>query len=633
MPVRLVSTNPQFFEQARAQAKRALPTQKIPIRGPWAGYMPDIDPYSAPPSACSSVLGLVARPNQSGLGEVLSPDAGFGPVDKDRLPLPISANTGNQADITMLAQFNRTDSSGDRSGNHDKTFMTITAGNNNGSNLGSCQLHRLLSNGQWGDIAFASTNIGSTPGAPPANHEPIAGREFLSDWAEMPAGATSRTGYNDGITEPCLVWCNLQDRVMVYPAGDVDGGIDGDYETLSFDFNQIFKAQTVEAWNGRLYFGNTIENTKHNRQRIRRTALFTADPDPTTPGAGAYDVRDFSGDLLRLEKLGNVMAAYFTDGVAFISATGIATAPDRVELLRDRRGLLSTWAVTPIDDQNHFGVFDDGWFILDPTGRWTEVGMMDIDGVKTRKWKDDFYLNLDVDNRSRLTVAYDGTYVRIAYPKLGDTDNEEVWIYDFRGDRVWKDRYPVTQWGLIDQQVSTATNWDEATGSGTWDTGLDKFGQPFTTFLAAGAEFGLEALSHGTADGHVVTHDYKTVSRWNTATRKQEMPFFSFVSKHNTLGDPTTLKTFMKLWVEYIRTSNDNPVFSLAAQVDNVSGGTQTVPVDFSDGAEGTVQIAYSTFNKTGRQFAFLMSGFAPIEIRSFVVKIMMHESEESALQ
>jgi hypothetical protein len=290
-----------------------------------------------------------------------------------------------------------------------------------------------------------------------------------------------------------------------------------------------------------LYFGNTIEGTTHYRQRIRRTALFTADPDPAAAGAGAWDIKDFSGDLLRLEKLGNIMVAYFTDGVAFVSPSAIATAPDRVDLLREKRGLLSTHAVTPVGDQEHFGIFDDGWFILDPSGRWTEVGLTEINGVRVPKWKKDFYDNLDTANRDRLVVHYDGDYIRIAYPKIGDTDNEEVWIYDPRGDRVFKDRYPVVCWGDMDRQAETAKQWDDPSFT-TWEeTGV--------TWASQAAQFGLRALHHGTTTGHVLRHKPGLISRYNVQTLQTINPDFSIFGILSSLGDPTTLKTATKLWV------------------------------------------------------------------------------------
>ncbi len=524
MPSFMVPQNPQFFDEWVAKALAAKKVTRITARSPWPGLTPDLDPHRAPPGAALTIQGLVARPDPvTGGGEVLMPDAGFSQVDSARLPL-VTSGGGGHRNITMLAQFNRTNSAGAETGEHNTSFLALVGGDN--STAGSTELWRLKQDTTWEVVTFEAST-----GMVTAGHEPEAGREFLSDWAEFPAGAPGRAAYSAEIDEPVFVWCNLHDRVMVYP-NDNTSTADAQFEPLTDQFGAAFRAATVEHYAGRLYFGNTDESGTRHRQRIRRTALFTADPLATTAGAGAFDIRDFAGDLLRLEKLGDLMVAYFTDGTAFIRKTDIATSPDRVQLLREKRGLLSTHAMTSVGANEHFGIFDDGWFFLDPSGRWTEAGLIEIDGVKTPKWKETFYNLLDINFRDRIVVSYDGRFIRIAFTANAtvDPDNQEVWIFDPRGNRVFRDTYPVTVWGTVNATIRSGTTWAALTPTWAALTG---------TWASLGSEFGLKNLHHGSTTGHIMSHDYANTAQFNTVKLTDEEPSFSFSGLLSAVGDPT----------------------------------------------------------------------------------------------
>ena len=615
MPSFLIPQNPDFFDEWVAKALAAKKTIRISARSPWQGYTPDLDPHQAPPTSSSSMSGLVARPDPGGTGEVLMQDAGFSRVDSARLPLT-SSEGGGFTNITMLAQFNRTNSLGAETGEHDTTFLALVGGDN--STAGSTELWRLKQDGTWENVAFESST-GSVNSA----HEPQAGREFLSDWAEFPAGAPNRDdepAYSGSIDEPVFVWCNLQDRVMVYP-NDNTSTENAQFEPLTNRFSATFKAATVEHFGGRLYFGNTIENTTQHRQRIRRTALFTADPLETTAGAGAFDIRDFSGDLLRLEKLADLLVAYFTDGVAFIRTTDVATSPDRVQLLRERRGLLSTHSVVSVGAQEHFGIFDDGWFFLDPSGRWTEVGMVEIDGVQTPKWKETFYGLLDITFRHRTVVSYDGKFVRIAFTAeaSSDPDNQEVWIFDPRGNRVFRESYPVTVWGDMDRAIRAGQTWSSLT-----DTWSDLSG----TWKSLGSDFGLKALHHGTTTGHVLSHDYDAISQFDIIGLIDKNPSYNYVGMLSSIGDPTVLKKATKLWVEHIHSGPGSITMSVLGGNDSEGLETGSVSLD-SSAIQGDVNTVFRNFNFSSANLRYSVSGTAPVRIRSIMADVDITASEE----
>ncbi len=609
MPSFLIPQNPDFFDEWVAKALAAKKTIRITARSPWQGYMPDLDPHQAPPTGMSPIVGLVARPDPDGAGEVLMQDAGFDRVDSARLPL--TSSVGSHTNITMLAQFNRTNSVGAETGEYNTTLLALVGGDN--ANEGSTELWRLLQAGTWENVAFESST-----GGVDTTHEPQAGREFLSDWAEFPAGAPGRAAYSAEIIEPVFVWCNLQDRVMVYPNDDTSTE-NAQFEPLTNRFSANFRAATVEHFGGRLYFGNTIEGTTQHRQRIRRTALFTADPLETTAGAGAFDIRDFSGDLLRLEKLGDLLAAYFTDGVAFIRTTDVATSPDRVQLLREKRGLISTHSVVSVGNQEHFGIFDDGWFFLDPSGRWTEVGLVEIDGVQTPKWKETFYGQLDINFRNRTVVSYDGRFIRIAFTRQreeGDTDNQDVWIFDPRGNRVFTDQYPVTVWGQMDRTLQTGTIWSALIG--TW-SGLAG------SWESLGSIFGLQALHHGTTTGHVLSHNYDLQTQFDGAN--DVLPTFSLAGMLSAVGDPTVLKKALKLWVEEVHSAQGS--LTLGVTGDSSEGGESGL-VPFSTTANvGDINTIFQTLNFSSTNLGYTVSGTAPVRIRSIMADVEITASEE----
>ena len=619
MPSFLIPQGNEFFDQWVADALAVTRSARITARSPWQGIVPDLDPYRISSTAMSvASFGLVARPGPDEIGEVLMTDAGFSEIDGGPSGrLPITTGSGSNTNVTMIAEFNRTTAAGAKASGTEyvgPTMLALVGGDNT---QGTTELWRLRpSDGQWEEVTFET----STGGPPASSLSPGAGREFLSDWAEFPAGAPARTAYSAQIDEPVFVWCNLQDKVMVYP-NDNTSTENAQFEPLTDRFSADFRAQTVEHFGGRLYFGNTIEASTQHRQRIRRTALFTADPLETSPGAGAFDIRDFSGDLLRLEKLGDLMAAYFEDGVAFIRLSGIATSPDAVQLLREKRGLLGTHAMTSVGNQEHFGIFDDGWFFLDPSGRWTEIGMMNIDGVQTSKWKDYFYDNVDKDFRHRVVVAYDGRFIRIAWTKnaTADPDNQEVWIFDPRGNRVFRDAYPVTVWGINSINVQAATLWSDS-GFGTWS------GEA-TTWSSHAAKFGLKNLTHGTTSGHLVIHNYDSFTQFNTANSLDENPPFLLEGVMSSGGDPTILKTAIKLWMEHIHTGSDSVTFTISG--DSTEGSVSKSIAIGGSGTPGDVETVFATFNFTAANLRYSIAGTAPIRIRSILADITSSSSEE----
>ena len=624
MPSYLTTPNPNTFAQQLSEASQTVRRNTIKHRSPWAGWMPDIDPHLQPPSACSRSRGLVARPDPSSRGEVLMPDDGFDAVDLTNLPLEDGG--ADAGAIICLAELPRTNVLGAMTGLFDRTLIAIVAGDD--VTPGDSTMWVVNpTDGLWDAVVYEA-----------GGQELMGDRDRLHDFAVMPSGATNRAAAWGGgpIDQPVIVFCNGHDEVAVYPSDAVGDAGQHRYGTLTN--NPVnFIAKTCEAFVGRIYYGNTTENGTNYRQRIRRTALFTADPTTLTVGSGAMDLREFSGDLLRLEKLGSIMAAYFEDGTAFIRSTDVATAPDAYHVLKEHRGLLSTHSMIPIGDQEHFGIFDDGWFKLDASGRFTELGITNVNGAELPKWRRTFYENLDMENRQRLFCSYDGEFVRIIYPRVGYDDASEVWVYDPRTDRVWIEDYLdgnyITVFGEASAIISAGLNWNSiaalynARGGDNWSTILG-------SWASMSAKFGLKSLVHGNAGGYVMIHNPDFIQRLNTATETLEYPTYAFHSVVSSFDEPRLLKTANEILIEFIYANTPNAVLTVVGnsnQADGTPHTPETYNIDLTptNRQPGEVLTVGQFYDFTDTELGFEFSGTAPVLIRSMESSYTIHPWEE----
>ena len=309
----------------------------------------------------------------------------------------------------------------------------------------------------------------------------------MPDSCTAPFGAVARVDNETGdpgndqqsgnIDEPCWIFTNDVDEVMVFPSSSAES-IAGTHayeplvdETSSPDLDGGdgigFKCKSVETWNGRVYFFNTEENGTRRQTRLRRTAKFTADPMTTLVGSGFFDFREFIGEGLRIETLDEVLACYFSDGLAFMRPTGVPTSPDEPQTISLERGLMGTHAVTPLGRNVHFGVFTDGWWLIDQSGRWQELGVVNIDGKTIPKWRQTFYDDIPADQRHRVYTYYDqpNNLIYVARPTSSNPDPQEVWIYDPTSDRVFIENYPVTCFGTFTPRLQAGVTIDALVGT------------------------------------------------------------------------------------------------------------------------------------------------------------------------
>jgi hypothetical protein len=643
MPSRLATTtaNQLTLVKLRQQIQAVAGTgvQTLPIRGPFTGFTPDIDPNLLDGTTFRSLTNCLARSHGNDHGEVLGLPDGYRQVDAARLPLgdgstlPASPVTDATAvvRIDQCTRFAPTGhaSPGEFTGEFIPTGMVVTAGT---GTAGTGNMYRINAAGQWVQVAPAASMTATTRQLS-ANRDGRTTSFSMPDSCTAPFGAVARaanTAGNDDkqsgpISEPCWIFTNDVDEVMVFPASTV-GTLAGThvYEPLVDHISSVdldaggtsgFKCKSVETWNGRIYFLNTSEANTRRSQRLRRTAKFTADPMTSIVGAGFYDFREFQGEGLRIETLGDVLAVYFSDGVAFMRPTGNPTSPDEPQVVATERGLLGTHCVTAIGRNVHFGIFTDGWWLLDQSGRWQEVGVSQIQGKQVPKWRQTFYDNLPLTFRDRIYCYYDqpSNLVYIAVPTLDANSPEEVWIYDPTSDRVFLENYAVTCFGSFAPVLVAAVTIDALPGTidslvGTIDSFGSVVGFP-------------KARLHGDPTGFVYSHS-RTVDGFDSATNPAVVqdPSWSFGLGLRSPAGMRNLTSIDRVSLEYFNHGN---LANVSLQVLGPSAdGSQTRSVLLTGGDNENVRVRDAWFRYSTTEPGLTVSGTGEYHIRALEIDL-----------
>jgi len=641
------------FSALRKQAKAAAQAvssgwQSLSVRGPFTGYTPDIDPNLTDGTAFKALTNVLARAHGEDHGEVLGLPDGFRQVDSDRLPLgdpddtvpavPLSeANPVVRLD--QLARYGPTGhaSPGELTGEFILTPMAVTAGD--GSTADTGKMYRIKANGQWAVVA-GSAAMTSAGFQLSADRDGRTASPSMPDSCVAPFGAVTRADNETGdpgndqqsgpIQEPCWIFTNDVDEVMVFPSSTVEtlAGTHT-YEALCDDTScpalddatDGFKAKSCETWNGRVYFLNTSEAGTRYSQRLRRTAKFTADPDPTIVGAGFYDFRDFAGEGLRAETLGDVLAVYFSDGVAFLRPTGVPTSPDEPQILSTERGLISTHSVCSIGRNVHFGIFTDGWWMLDQSGRWQEVGLANLNNKAVPKWRQTFYDVLSVADRHRLYVYYDqpANLVYIALPTADNPEPAQTWIYDPASDRVFIENYAVTCFGTFTPASQTGTDINSLPGTidslvGTIDSWGTIPGFP-------------KVRVHGNQTGYVFSHR-RDIEGFDSSASPPAVqnPTWSFSLGLRSPGGTRNLTTVDRVSLEYFNHQNASVV---NVEVEGpASDGSQTAAASLNEGAHEELQVKDFWFRYTSRAPGLTVSGAGEYHIRAAEIDLWVDPLE-----
>jgi hypothetical protein len=581
----------------RRQAKEVQGYVELPIDPPWGGYMPDPPVSKLTYGAFRDVRNLVVRQVDTH-GEFLMLDVGYAKIDSARLPLgvgPLPAATG--LPITMLGVFPRY-SAGSKS---DVLGMAATSGG-----PGVVASFSPVT-GQWALIAHSGA----------VNSTAIAGsREFMHTFTVFPFGTTTRkdnAGAAKPIAVPTYIFCNYADPVYVYPNATAGTA----YESLVIDTATggtffPFHARSCEAYDERATFLNTREGNSYFERRLRWSPQGNCDIDPNNVGAGYMDFTEFRRQGLRNLRLGDAMACYFEDGVALVRRTGIRVAPLQRQYVSHQRGLLGTHAVCQVGENSHFGIFNDGWFFLAPSGEWREAGVEEIDGVRVHKWRETFYRRLDIDKRNRIVCQYwpAERAVYVLVPTVGTSDNAEMWKYDIDANRVWIRSVSSTMLGIFDRQLRTATTYGALAGRTYGSLVGTKYGD-------WAARFGLDQMVHGTLGGLVMGYDQTLY------TEDGVTPTYYWKSHELSHGDPSNFKTFDRLLAVYERLGASTQMAAVAT-ADNGNRSDPQV-IDLSRGYSGAVGRNYANFRLAGTHLGFELSGQGPVMLRSLRARFIQN--------
>ncbi len=578
------SPRSRFFAKQRRQRLGQSARRSQVLRAPWGGWSPDLPPHLAGMNSPREVIGLVEmlHPN---FGPMLRPDDGFVRLNPANLPL------ASGRAVTMLEQF--------RTAAGSQEYIAVSAGDGGATPITVSR----LSAGSWATV---------TKAAAAANQ--VGDRDVVRDAAVFEFGAPTRTPV---IAGPMLIWtgANLSgpiDEVMCTPSS---AGL-GNWDTLvraGTGALTLLRATSVESFEGRVVFLGTLEPapTGAKLQRLRWTAVGTADPDPTIVGAGYLDFPEFNRPGVRAERLGNKIACYFEDGMAFAVPTGLPTDAFRPQVVSTRRGLLGTNALVAISPWEHFGIFDDGWYLVNASGQFNEVGtLLGPNEQVLFRFKETFYNRLDTSKRNRIAVSYDElrNFIRISYPTAGADDNEEIVILDALKRIGWRGRYAVSCWGEFDQAVRAGVT----IGSLTQEIGITV--SPIGSFAPI---FGLENVVHGTPNGLVMLRDTSIV------TQDGQNPPWSYQTHWHTVTDnPLFRQTANQVGVEYLNVMGPG----LAVTVDGNFGGQQIEVSPLDEGIPNTMQTALTHFRVDGTHHKLLLSGTAPVALRSFVPEFLVFE-------
>ncbi len=461
-------------------------------------------------------------------------------------------------------------------------------------------------------------------------------RESLLDSTVFPFGAPTRNGSATPIAEPMFIWCggdlnSATCPVYCTPDGAASPGNQGNYDELDrFSALSPFKARSVESFDGRVYFFGTEEAGTEHLNRLRWTAPATADPDPANRGAGGRDFHIFQQPGQRVLAMRDRLVLYFGDGVAFAKPKRLLTDPLQFSELSRTRGLLATNAVTAISPLLHFGVFNDGWWLLNAAGGWKQAGLARFEesrgkDIEVTKWRETWYEDLDIENRNRISCEYEPfrDQVYISYPSRTHQAQRTI-IYDVPTDTAWPQDYGPTVFFKQDTVLRDGKTYAQLEADGTTYAELEAAG---TTYADLMPRFGFEGLLHGTEGGHIMSHDPGLTARDGAE------PTYSWEPHEQRAPDGLTdVWTFHELGMDYLNVGG--PAITLEALTD---GGNRsqahTLSLDEPTDTALEQHTVKANFRLRGSHLTYRASGTAPALIRSFAPEMWVYGSRDMAGQ
>lgn len=532
--------------------------ETLRLAPPWGGYCPDLAPSTATWQDFEVAQGVVPAPG------LLGPPTGWSRLDSDSLPLTASAPVVGLPlvfDVTTAPVTLRR--------------YAVTAHATTG------RLFELGAN--WTEITYGGATAGFT-------------------------GDTSGAGVAQTLCD--FAHYQLADRLVLTNGFDVAYQHQPGAATYT-DFSPAvlnpFKARSVASAFERVFFLNTSEAGTAFPNRLRGT---TRSATPSLSGTGAvlitFDEANSEGVAVR--RLGDYLAVYFRRGVALCRETGNLTIPVEREYISRERGLLSTFGVCELGTGVHFCIMTDGWFLLNDSGQFQEVGLRQEGGASYPKWRTTFYRELNTNRVERVNCAFDRRHrqIWIGWPDASSDHPNRLWVYDLETDSVWpQDEIFTTVPNLFSPGLTVSDSVTYSSITTTYET---------ETRVYADLEQvqGADTLIAGGRTGLVFQQDPRIF------TVDGERPTYQLRTHRSVLGAAGTVKCLERLDVAYQQQS-DNPAVSVAFHNERASVSATISTIADAPGALAT---DFVNMKSTGSVQAVELSGshpFAPSEMSALI--------------
>ena len=655
MPSRLPSRSQKDLYYKQKSATKLAPVE-VQTGGKFRGYEPDVSGLRQTWDGFEDIKHLIP------IGDYLQTDDGFAEVEGNvenshSLPLGIEQVIDGELQpwisqpVVGLVEWFPSPDPGD-----DHCIVAATANTPEGNGSLFHRVAGATAAGGWTPVLLAGGE--TLPTALFGTSDRV-----LHDMAAFTPGAPKRseTGWagdsnahvGDVVADlpnRILVWCNGY-GITYEPATPVLVIWQGDshYAQLTADLsgNLGFAAATCCEFQERMVFGATREVDIQYPQRVRWSAVSDASKISTHwEGAGSLDLIEFHTGIIRVLPLGDALAVYSEDGVAFLARTGRATDPFARRYVTKTRGLLGAQALCAIGKDLHFGIFTDGWYTLGQSGEWNRVGLDEANGTR---WDREFYNKLSYAHRSQIAVCYDQyrQIVRISFVSVsgehtaetGSSQPNTMWNLDLRTNTVWPsgtgDYYP-TYWAIATQSFSSSTRtWvslavDNEIGTGeTWNE-IEGVWRDYLTETE-----NIPAPMFGTYLGMVYQLSYATVQQGFRVVNTEGHPIVKgqipgwFAESH--LLPAAQIGQFTvpdKLWLNYEDTGSPSVSVNLGFK-DTGTDNPYTQSVSIGGIFTGSSQSAYATFRQSLRQIAWYISGSNLVRIRGVRAQLLPTTAEQ----
>ena len=601
-------SNLAAIRRLRGLAEALAAEERSEVVEGWLGYAPDIEPGLAGLRSCTTgTFGLLPK------GENLIHETGWSRVDPTNLPLGDDgagvgdlAATAPQA-VQHIGFFQR-------SPVVDNEMVFITQDQNRDPTEVS-HVFRLPST-----VTLAVVPPRNGYAAPTFTPISLGADDFVDD-ATFALGA-SAAGYGaaagrGAVAQPVYFFVNENNLVGMWPC--FRGAVVTEYDFPIEAIGAVtgFMAASCEAFDGRMCYLNVASTGGPYIGTFPNRMVFScigdgANISPAVVGAGFIDADEMPGVGLRVMRLGDHLAGYFSSGIVMYVKHQPPLAPFAIRYITHQVHILGKRSVCAIDRARHFVIADQGWFIIQSDGTIQEIGHIQTQGgANPHRWINDFFATLNREKPEHVSVEFDAvpSLVRISFPSLGSEVANVVWYYDVDSDRVW----PAADYNdqRIQSQIVAPSMIDPALA---WSAMTASWGSTSAPWGSFAARLGFPVAWHGTRNGYVYIRD----DSMNHLREKDDgttvAPGFSYVSPQVPIGGAWEWKEARRLDVEYVNVGG--PDMTLAFEVDDRSSSvTRSVQVPPTDDA-GVAY--YATAGLGGTHHGFRVSGTSPVALRRF---------------